>query len=103
MPDAGGVTITTQQMYALLLEVDRKVTGMVAEHRSQSSRVSDHEERLRAIEAEEDLSRRIGDLEADIKAMAAQLEEMKRRLWAIPSASVVIAGAAIVLTLIRTY
>lgn len=98
-----GVTITTQQMYALLLEVDRKVTGMVAEHRNQANRLDDHEDRLRAIEAEEDLSRRIGDLEADIKAMAAQLEEVKRRLWAIPGASVLIAAAAIVLTLVRTY
>lgn len=98
-----GVTITTQQMYELLLEVDRKVTGMVAEHRTQAARLNDHEERLRAIEAEEDLSRRIGDLEADIKAMAAQLEEVKRRLWAIPGASVLIAAAAIVLTLVRTY
>jgi len=102
MSDAG-VTITTQQMYALLLEVDRKVTGMVAEHRNQANRLDDHEDRLRAIEAEEDLSRRIGDLEADIKAMAAQLEEVKRRLWAIPGASVLIAAAAIVLTLVRTY
>lgn len=98
-----GVTITTQQMYELLLEVDRKVTGMVAEHRSQATRLNDHEERLRAIEAEEDLSRRIGDLEADIKAMTAQLEDMKRRLWAIPSASVIIAAAAIILTIVRTY
>lgn len=102
MSDAG-VTITSQRMYELLLDVDRKVTGMVAEHRSQATRLNDHEERLRAIEAEEDLSRRIGDLEADIKAMAAQLEEMKRRLWAIPSASVVIAAAAVVLTIVRTY
>ena len=97
------VTITTQQMYALLLEVDRKVTGMVAEQRSQANRLDDHEGRLRAIEAEEDLSRRIADLETDIKGMAAQLEEMKRRLWAIPGASVLIAAGAVVLTLVRTY
>lgn len=102
MADAG-VTITSQRMYELLLDVDRKVTSMVAEQRAQVTKVDDHEERLRAIEAEGDLSRRIGDLEADIKAMAAQLEEMKRRLWAIPSASVVIAAAAVVLTIVRTY
>lgn len=97
------VTITTQQMYALLLEVDRKVTGMVAEQRNQATRLDDHEDRLRAIEAEEDLSRRIAELEVDIKGMAAQLEEMKRRLWAIPGASVLIAAGAVVLTLVRTY
>ena len=98
-----GVLITSQQMYELLLQVDRKVTAMSQQHQTQASRISDHEERLRNIEAEEDLSRRIGDLETDIKAMSAQMEDMKRRLWAIPGASAVIAAAAVILTLVRTY
>lgn len=98
-----GVTITTQQMYELLLQVDRKVTSMGAQHTAQARQLSDHEDRLRSIESEGDLTRRIGDLESDIKAMAAQLEEVKKRLWAIPGASVLIAAAAIVLTIVRTY
>lgn len=97
------VTITPQQMYELLLQIDRKVTAMGEQHRLQSSQLADHEERLRNIESQEDLSRRIGDLETDIKSMTAQMEEMKRRLWAIPGASAVIAAAAVVLTLVRTY
>jgi septal ring factor EnvC (AmiA/AmiB activator) len=98
-----GVTITTQQMYELLLQVDRKVTAMGHQHQVQASQLADHEERLRNIEAEEDLSRRIGDLETDIKAMSAQIEDMKKRLWAIPGASAIIAAAAVILTLVRTY
>lgn len=102
MNDAG-VTITSQQMYELLLQVDRKVTAMSQQHQTQASQISDHEDRLRAIEAEEDLGRRITDLETDIKSMSAQMEDMKKRLWAIPGASAVIAAAAVVLTLVRTY
>lgn len=97
------VEITPQQMYELLLQVDRKVTAMAEQHRLQGTQLADHEERLRTIEAEEDLSRRIADLEGDIKAMSQQMEDMKKRLWAIPGASAVIAGAAVVLTLVRTY
>lgn len=97
------VEITPQQMYELLLQVDRKVTAMAEQHRLQATQLADHEERLRSIEAEGDLSRRIVELEADIKAMSAQMEEMKKRLWAIPGASAIIAAAAVVLTLVRTY
>jgi chromosome segregation ATPase len=98
-----GVTITQQQMYELLLKVDRTVTALSQTHTQQSQQLADHEGRLRAIEAEEDLSRRIAELEADIKGMSSQMEEMKRRLWAIPGASVLIAAAAVVLTVVRTY
>lgn len=97
------VTITPQQMYDLLLQVDRKVTAMVAEQRVASDKLADHEERLRVLEGEEDFSRRIGDLEADIKAMSQQMEDMKKRLWAIPGASVFIAAAAVIITLVRTF
>lgn len=97
------VEITPQQMYELLLQVDRKVTAMAEQHKLQASQLADHEDRLRVIEAEEDLSRRIADLEGDIKTMSQQMEDMKKRLWAIPGASAVIAGAAVVLTLVRTY
>lgn len=102
MPEAG-VTITQQQMYELLVKVDRTVTALSQTHNQQAQQLADHEGRLRAIEAEEDLSRRIAELEADIKGMAAQMEDMKKRLWAIPGASAVIAAAAVVLTLVRTY
>lgn len=97
------VEITPQQMYELLIQVDRKVTAMGQQHQTQASQISDHEDRLRAIEAEEDLGRRITDLESNIKAMSNQMEDMKKRLWAIPGASAIIAAAAVILTLVRTY
>jgi TPP-dependent indolepyruvate ferredoxin oxidoreductase alpha subunit len=97
------VEITPQQMYELLLKVDRTVTAMASAQDAQGRQLSDHEDRLRVIEAEEDLSRRIADLEGDIKTMSQQMEDMKKRLWAIPGASAVIAAAAVVLTLVRTY
>lgn len=97
------VEITPQQMYELLLQVDRKVTAMGEQHTAQSRQLSDHEDRLRMIEAEGDLSRRIADLEGDIKTMSQQMEDMKKRLWAIPGASAIIAAAAVILTLVRTY
>jgi len=97
------ITITTQQMYDLLLKVDRTLTQAVADLKATGTTVADHEGRLRAIEAEEDVSRRLGEMEDTIKAMSQQIEELKRRAYAVPGASVLIALAAIVLTLVRTY
>lgn len=97
------VVITTQQMYDLLLKVDRTLTQAVTDLRATAATVSDHETRLRSIESEEDVSRRLGEMEKQIEAMSQQIEELKRRAYAVPGASVLIALAAIVLTLIRTY
>lgn len=97
------VVITTQQMYDLLLKVDRTLTQAVTDLKATGNTVADHESRLRAIESEEDVSRRLVEMEDTIKAMSAQIEELKRRAYAVPGASVLIALAAIVLTLVRTY
>lgn len=97
------VVITTQQMYDLLLKVDRTLTQAVTDLRSTITTVTDHESRLRAIEGEEDVSRRLGEMEETIKAMSIQIEELKRRAYAVPGASVLIALAAIVITLVRTF
>jgi len=97
------VVITTQQMYDLLLKVDRTLTQAVADLRATGNVVADHESRIRSIEGEEDVSRRLTEMEETIKAMSVQIEDLKKRLYAIPGASVLIALAAIVLTLIRTY
>lgn len=97
------VIVTTQQMYDLLLKVDRTLTQAVTDLKATTATVSDHESRLRSIESEEDVSRRLGEMEKQIEAMSQQIEELKRRAYAVPGASVLIALAAIVLTLIRTY
>ena len=97
------VEIKPQQMYDLLLKVDRTVTQMAAAQESQAKQLSDHEERLRVIEAEEDFGRRFSELETDIKALREQISELQRKVWAIPGAATAIAAGALVFTLIRTY
>ena len=98
MPDERphGVTITTADMYALLVDIDKKVTALATTSRSTVDTLRDHEDRLRAIEAMEDQSRRLGNLESSVEAL-------KVRVYAIPGASVLVAVAAVVITLIRTY
>jgi len=97
------VEITPQQMYDLLLTIDRKVTQMGADQIVQASKLADHEDRLRAIEAEEDMTRRLESMEADMKDLLEQVRGLQRKVWAIPSATAIIAAAAVVLTLVRTY
>ena len=97
------VEITPQQMYDLLLTIDRKVTQMGADQIVQASKLADHEDRLRAIEAEEDMTRRLESMEADMKDLLEQVRGLQRKVWAIPSATAIIAAAAVVLTLVRPY
>lgn len=97
------VVITQQDIYDLLLDVKTTVSTLVTERSQDANRLNDHEERIRDIEAREDLSRRVTELEAFNKALIGQVEDIKRRVWAIPGASVVIAGSVLIFTLIRTY
>ena len=97
------VVVTTQHMYDLLLEVKEAVTTLAHNDERDRIQLQDHEDRIRLIESEEDQSRRITQMEDDIKAIRDELESMKKKLWAIPSASAVIAGAAVVITLINVF
>lgn len=96
------VTITTQQMYDLLLKIDRTVTQLASTVGTQTDTIKDHEERLRAIESAADNGSRITAMEEDVKAIRSDLEGMKRLVYAIPSLATFIAAAALILTLIRT-
>lgn len=100
MPD---IEVTQQQMYSLLLTIHKDVIELKGDMRQQRETVADHEARLRAIEGEEDVTRRVTDMENDIKAIRQEVEDLKRRVWAIPSASVLLAAAAIILTIVRTF
>jgi len=97
------VEITPQQMYDLLLKVDRTVTQVASAQESQAKQLSDHEERLRVIEAEEDMTSKLERLERDMADLLEQVRSLQRKVWAIPSATAIIAAAAVVLTLVRTY
>lgn len=90
------IVITTEEMYRLLLSIDAKVSAMAATMDTLDERVADHEARLRTIESKEDLARRVTEMERGLK-------DLQRRVWALPSAATVIAAAAIILTIVRTY
>lgn len=97
------VVVSIQKMYDLLLEVDRKVTSLAETHIQQNNQLKDHEQRLRTLEQEEDVTRRVSDMEDDVHAIRGEIEEIKKRVWAIPSAGIVIALGALVITLIRNF
>lgn len=97
------IEITGQQMYDLLLTIDRKVTAMAAAQESHDRQLADHEGRLRVIEAEEDVSARLERMETDMRDLLEQVRGLQRKVWAIPSATAIIAAAAVVLTLVRTF
>ena len=97
------VAVSLDEMYRLLLSIDHKVTTLTGSAASLQIITTDHEARLRHIEATADNSQRVTAMEDDVKAIRAELEAMKSKVYAIPGASVVIAAAAVVLTLIRTF
>lgn len=97
------IEITGQQMYDLLTQIDRKVTAMAQAMESHDRQLADHEGRLRSIEAEEDTTARLERMENDMRDLLEQVRGLQRKVWAIPSATAVIAAAAVVLTLVRTY
>ncbi len=97
------IEITGQQMYDLLLTIDRKVTAMAQAQESHDRQLADHEGRLRVIEAEEDVSARLERMETDMRDLLEQVRGLQRKVWAIPSATAIIAAAAVVLTLVRTF
>ena len=97
------VTITTQQMYDLLLKIDRNVTQLTATVGTQASTILDHEARLRSIESAADDGLRITAMEDDVKAIRADLEGMKRKVYAIPSLSAAVAAVALIVTLVKTF
>ena len=97
------IEITGQQMYDLLLTIDRKVTAMAQAQESHDRQLADHEGRLRVIESEEDVSARLERMEVDMRDLLEQIRGLQRKVWAIPSATAIIAAAAVVLTLVRTF
>lgn len=86
------VVVTPEEMYRLLTRIDATVTRINAAVDSLDDRVADHEARLRVIEKREDMSRRVGDIEAKLHATQA-------RVWAFPSIAGVAGVVAIIVAL----
>lgn len=102
MPEPG-VSVSLDEMYRLLLSIDHKVTTLTGSAASLQIITTDHEARIRQIEAAADNGLRVTAMEDDVKAIRAELESMKVKVYAIPGASVVIAAIAVILTLARMF
>ena len=90
MPENDGPVVVTQaRIYELLLGLDSKVSAIVAKVDGSAETIRDHETRIREIEQREDLSRRVTEIEATMKAI-------QQRLWAFPSLAGLIAAVALV-------
>ena len=85
----GPVVVTQARIYELLLGLDSKVSAIVAKVDGGAETIRDHETRIREIEQREDLSRRVTEIEATMKAI-------QQRLWAFPSLAGLIAAVALV-------
>lgn len=99
MPDENGVIVTTTQMYALLLDMNKTLGEVRLETSSGAVTIRDHETRIREIEQREDLTRRVAEIEAAMAKQSAQIDGLKRLLYAIPSVAVLTAIVAIVVSL----
>jgi len=89
-----GVVVTPEEMFTLLRRIDATVTRISQAVDSLDDRVADHEARLRVIEQREDLGRRVG-------LMETQLRAVQSRVWAFPSLAGVAAIVAVAVALIR--
>ena len=85
----GPVVVTQAHIYELLLGLDSKVSAIIAKVDDGAETIRDHETRIREIEAREDLTRRVGEIEVNLKAI-------QQRLWAFPSLAGLIAAVALV-------
>ena len=92
-----GITVTLDQMWDLLQRIDRSVLQAVAAHDQYTRDLVDHEERLRALEGHADLTYRVGELESATRDQQQQLEDLKRRVWAIPTVATAAAVVAMAL------
>lgn len=99
MPDENGVIVTTTQMYTLLLSMNQTLSEVRLEVSSGAATVRDHETRIREIEQREDLTRRVAEMEAVLAKQSAQIDGLKRLLYAIPSVAVLTAIVAVVVSL----
>jgi hypothetical protein len=90
-----GITVTLDQMWELLQSIEHSLLRALATHESYTHDLIDHEDRLRLLEARSDVAYRVGELEAMTRHQQQQLEELRRRVWAIPTAATLAAVVAI--------
>lgn len=97
------VAISLEDMYRLLIKIDSGLSNLALTVQNAGVIQKDHEQRIRDLEQQRLSETRVTAMEDDVKAIRAELEAMKSKVYAIPGASVVIAAAALVFTLIRMF
>lgn len=97
---ADGVNISLEEMYRLLLSIDAKVTALSTDSHNSVRVLGDHEQRLRELEAAQNAAT-MEQMESNVVRIMDDVESLKKRVYAVPAASAVIAGAALVITLVR--
>lgn len=95
------IAVSLEDMYRLLVAIDSKVTTLNVTVQNAGLVQKDHEQRIRDLEAGRLSEGRIASMEDDVKAIRAEQESMKRKLYGIPSISAIVAVSALVITLIR--
>lgn len=98
MPESipSGVIITAESMYRLLLQIDSKVNALQSVASAEAATVRDHEQRIREIEAREDLTHQVANVEVEVKDLQQSLKALQQRIWAFPSLAGIIAAVALV-------
>lgn len=91
--------ITQREIYNLVVEVRDDVRAM----KEVPTDLASLEIRVREIEQRENLSRRVETTEAELNDMRDDIQDLQRKVWAIPGASVVISGAALAVVLITKF
>ena len=90
------VKVTLPTIYNAVLETKDAVAALRLERAADAAAISDHEDRIRLIESRENLTAQVAELRADVK-------NLQRRVWALPSLGVVIAAGSLLVVLIKTF
>lgn len=97
------VAISLEDMYRLLIKIDSTVSTLALTVQNAGIVQKDHEQRIRDLEQARLSESRVTAMEEDVKAIRGELEGIKRKVYAIPSAAAAIAAGALILTLVRTF
>ncbi len=96
------VVSTPQQMYDLMMLMDKKLDAVLIVQANHAGLITDHETRIRTVEAQEKLDTRLCELTKDVIDLTKQMRDLQKLVWSIPSVATVIALVAVGLTFFRS-
>ncbi len=95
------VVFTSQDMYDLLMSIDKKLDAALIVQATHAGLIIDHEARIRTVEAQEKLDTKLCELTKDVIDLTKQMRDLQKLVWGIPSVATVIALVAVGLTFFR--